>query len=73
MKINEKHMAILSYIKQYSTSKGYAPTYREIMAKVGIKSTSTVSCYIQALKDYGFIMIEEKKPRTIRILKEGVA
>lgn len=73
MKVNEKHMAILAYIKKYSKENGYSPTYREIMKHAGMKSTSTVAYYIQALKDYGFIAMQEKKPRTIQVLKEGVA
>ena len=39
------------FIKSYIESKGYPPTIREIGDAIGIKSTSTVSYYLDKLEE----------------------
>ena len=61
---------IYDFIKSYIQKNKYAPTVREISEGVGLKSTSTIHMHLSKLKYMGVLTYEEKKPRTIRILRE---
>ena len=52
----------------YLRSNTYQPSIREIGQRFGIKSTKTVSEYLQALADKGFIERDPSRSRGIRIL-----
>ena len=39
---------ILCYINSYTEQHGFAPSYREIQAAVGVGSTSTIYNYVKA-------------------------
>ena len=47
---------ILSYIETYSTKHGYAPSQREIMQYMKLKSPGTIAQYIKALKAGGHLV-----------------
>ncbi len=59
---------ILDYMVSYLRSNTYQPSIREIGQRFGIKSTKTVSEYLQALADKGFIERDPSRSRGIRIL-----
>ena len=44
---------ILDYVTGFVDLHGYAPSYREIGAAVGVRSTSTVHTYMMSLKQEG--------------------
>lgn len=54
-----KEYEILAYIKRYMTATGFTPSYREIGAVMGLKSTSSVHSYMMRLVKEG--LIEFKK------------
>ena len=56
---------VLEYVNTFSDAYGYAPSYREIGAAVGLRSTATVSGHIAQLKSEGKVNIMSQKPRTI--------
>ena len=64
------HDEILEWIELFIETKGYAPTYREIMEGVGLSSTSQVSWYIDELIEEGKLVKEAGQARTLRIIKE---
>jgi len=59
---------ILDYIVEYLRRNTYQPSIREIGKRFGIKSTKTVSEYLQALADKGYIEREASRSRGVRIL-----
>lgn len=42
---------ILEYIIEYGLKNGILPTFREIMAGVGLKSTSSIEIYLERLAE----------------------
>ena len=58
---------LCGYWKEY----GGSPTTREIMNGLNLKSTSTVQCRLQRLREKGFVTWEEKQARTLRHLDTG--
>jgi repressor LexA len=60
---------ILEYIVGFMDENGFAPTYREIGAAVGLKSSSSVSRHIEHLKAEGKITLHDQKSRTLSPLR----
>jgi repressor LexA len=56
---------ILTYIKEYIASKGYPPSYRELMHYFGISSLGPVAKHITALKRKGYLLPEIKGQRSL--------
>jgi len=67
--LNVREKSILRYIEKQIMSVGYPPSLREIGKAVGLCSTATVYNYLQRLEDKGYIKKQDKKGRTLRILK----
>lgn len=64
---------IYEFIKSEVINKGYPPSVREICAKVGLSSTSTVHGHLARMEKKGLIKRDPTKPRAIEILgDEGV-
>jgi repressor LexA len=59
---------ILDYLIEYLKKNTYQPSIREIGKRFGIKSTKTVSEYLQALADKGYIEREASRSRGVKIL-----
>jgi repressor LexA len=58
---------ILSFIKRFHETKGYAPTVREIAENCGVKSPSVVQYHINHLERGGFITREKERFRSLRV------
>ena len=52
-----------------SSGRGYSPTVREIGEGLGISSTSVIHSCLQYLKEDGLVESEERRPRTLRIVR----
>jgi repressor LexA len=59
---------ILDYLVDYLKKNTYQPSIREIGKRFGIKSTKTVSEYLQSLADKGYIEREASRSRGVKIL-----
>ena len=66
-RVSSKREEILEFLRDFSAQNGYAPTVREIMRAVGLKSTATVHYHLSALNDAGIISMDGGKNRTIRL------
>lgn len=65
---------IYHYLIDFLTENTYQPSIREIGKRFGIKSTKTVSEYLQALADKGYIERDPSRSRGVRLLGySGVA
>lgn len=60
---------ILDYLVDYLRKNSYQPSIREIGKRFGIKSTKTVSEYLQGLADKGYIEREASRSRGVKILE----
>lgn len=72
-KTSEKTRAVLKCIGRYLADEGYAPTLREIMASVGISSTSVTEHHVRALEKRGLIRRAYGKARGVSLTAEGLA
>ena len=66
--LNQKQIDVLNYVKKEVLRKGYPPAIREIVAAVGLKSTSTVHSYLTQLEKKGYIRRDPLKTRAIEIV-----
>ena len=64
-----KERAILKFIEEQVIDKGYPPSVREIGKAIGLSSTATVHAYLAKLEKQGFIKKEDKKGRTLKVIK----
>ena len=69
--LNKREKAILKVIEKQIMTQGYPPSVREIGKAVGLSSTATVHGYLNKLEDKGYIKRQDKKGRTLRLLKGG--
>lgn len=67
--LNGREKAILKYIEKQIMNDGYPPSVREIGKAVGLSSTATVHGYLAKLEEKGYIKKQDKKGRTLRLLK----
>ena len=70
-RVSSKREEILEFLRDFSAQNGYAPTVREIMRAVGLKSTASVYYHLSALNDAGLISMDGGKNRTIRLPTPG--
>lgn len=72
--LTKKQKEVLDFIKKYSADRGYAPSYREIAAELGVSSPSTIHQHVQALCDKGVLEAgEDGCARTLEIIDENPA
>lgn len=62
---------ILDYIDEYVREEGYPPTFREIGAAVGVRSSSTIHHMIGRLVQNGRVTMVGGKSRTLRLVSHG--
>ncbi|WP_416730322.1 transcriptional regulator [Fictibacillus sp. JL2B1089] len=67
--ISAKQRRALEVINEFIEVNERPPTVREIGDIMGLRSTSTVQAYLCRLKDRGLITWEERKPRTLKLIK----
>lgn len=70
--LKEKQQLVYDFLVK-KRAEGIPPTVREICQNTGIKSTSTVHVILTALEDMGYINVDRKNSRGIRINGETPA
>jgi repressor LexA len=60
---------IVESIRRLTASMGYPPTVREIGEAVGLASPGSVKRRLAILRDMGAIEFEDRKPRTVRVVR----
>ena len=66
VKLNKKQTIIINYISDFTEERGFSPSYREIMAGVGLSSVSAVAEHIDNLVKKGAL---KKSPSAARSLE----
>lgn len=59
---------VYDYIVRYSKQFGYAPTRREISDHT-VTSPGRLTRVLDDLQDAGYLLIERRKPRAIKLIK----
>lgn len=59
---------ICQFIIDYTATRSYAPTVREIGAGVGLKSSSSVYSHLKQLETEGRIETKAYSPRAIKVV-----
>lgn len=66
--LTKKQEAIIGYISDHMSRRGFAPTIREIGDAVGLASSSSVSHQLAQLEKHGYIRRNSNQARTIELL-----
>ncbi len=66
VKLTKKQKQIVDFIADFLEENNYSPTYREIMAGLGLSSVSAVAEHIDNLVEKGVL---KKNPNTARSLE----
>lgn len=68
--ITKKRKEVLDFVKNYSRTKGYAPSLEDIQKKFKFASVSTAHFHISKLKKAGYLEKLENRARSISISKK---
>lgn len=63
----EKQKEVYNFLLEFTESKGYPPSVREICDAVNLRSTSSVHNHLQNLEKQGLIKRDPTKPRALEI------
>ncbi len=63
MKLTDKQKGVLAYISRYMEEWGRSPSFEEICSHFGFNSYNTVTTYLKALEQKGYIRRPRKKNR----------
>lgn len=69
-KLTDRQRAVLDFISDSITQRGYPPTLREIGNHLGIRSTNGVNDHLRALERKGYLTREDMKSRTLRLVRD---
>ena len=68
IKLTKKQTSLLNFIQDFTEENGYSPSYREIMAGLGLSSVSAVAEHIDNLVDKGVLRKVPGNARSLEIL-----
>ncbi len=68
--LTERQREVLSFITMYSNSHTYPPTIREIAQHFSITAKGAYD-HLNALRKKGYLRLEDKRSRTIEVVKEA--
>ena len=68
LKLTKKQLAVLNFLEDFIEENGYAPTYREIQAEMGLSSVSAVAEHIDNLVAKGALKRVEGAARSLEVL-----
>lgn len=63
--LTKRQTEILKFVRAFIADHDYAPSYREIAAYFGLKSTATIAEHIESLKTKGYLSNEERSARSL--------
>ena len=69
--VSERQQEIYDFIVVYARKHGYPPTVREIGARVGLASPSTVHVHLAKLEQAGYVRRDPTKPRALELVGRG--
>lgn len=67
-KLTKKQLAVLDFLQDFTEENGYSPSYREIMAGLGLTSVSAVAEHVDNLVEKGALRKVPGAARSLEIL-----
>ena len=67
-KLTKKQLAVLEFLEDFTEENGYSPSYREIMAGLGLTSVSAVAEHVENLVEKGVLKKVPGAARSLEIL-----
>jgi repressor LexA len=68
--LSQRQRAILDYILDTVSRRGYPPSVREIGEATGLHSPSTVHAHLGTLEERGYLRRDPSKPRAIEVRRD---
>ena len=68
IKLTKKQLAVLEYLQDFTEAQGYSPSYREMMAGLGLSSVSAVAEHVENLVAKGVLKKVPGAARSLEIL-----
>lgn len=68
IKLTKKQQKLLDFVQDFTEENGYSPSYREIMAGLGLNSVSAVAEHINNLVEKGTIKKIPGAARSLELL-----
>jgi repressor LexA len=73
MRHREMGVRLIKFLYEYKEENGFPPSVREICAELGYTSSSSGKTLLEITQKRGWIQVNTKIPRGIKILDEGMA
>ena len=70
--LTKKQKFLLDFIKKFSKTNGYPPSFREIMEGLGYSSVATVAQHIDNLVGKGYLRKRDNEARSIQLVEADV-
>ena len=68
LKLTKKQLAVLEFLEEFTEREGYSPSYREMMAGLGLSSVSAVAEHVDNLVAKGVLKKVPGAARSLEIL-----
>lgn len=68
--LTTRQQELLTYIEEHTLRLGYSPSFRDMARKLNVKSTSTISGYLDALENAGYIRRNPNQSRSIELVSD---
>ena len=68
IKLTKKQLAVLNFLEDFTEENGYSPSYREIMAGLGLSSVSAVAEHIDNMVSKGVLKKVPGAARSLEVL-----
>jgi len=65
--LTKKQSEALEVIREFLATHNYAPSYRDVMRDMGIKSPATAYNHVQALREKGYINLRDGQMRSVEL------
>jgi len=69
--LTKKQSKALECIREFLATHNYAPSYRDIMRAMGIKSPATAYNHVQALRDKGYLRLRDGHMRSVELTEKA--
>lgn len=73
MILTKRQKEILNFLESFLSKNGYAPSIREIGERFKLNSPATVHAHLKNLKEKGFLNLDFNVPRSLKLIKKGLA
>jgi repressor LexA len=69
--LTKKQSEALDCIRAFMAAHKYAPSYRDIMKAMGIKSPATAYNHVQSLKNKGYVKLTDRQMRSVELTEKA--